>query len=241
MLPNNRFTYPAKKSGAGKNELLSVIILASSAGHRMRSYGPKCLLKDKYGLTLLEHHAQIYTSLFPNCEIICVVGFEADKVIKNKPDNVRIVENENFEETNEVADLRLGLNNAMSSNYLIVFGDMYYSPVLINNMKLKDSQLLYTLEDKLLDDDVGITVVDNEATIMSYGHTSKKWARIAYFAEKDGKNLKTYVNNRENSKKFTFEAINVLLAKKPILAKPIDTEQPIFHIDSMQEYKRILL
>ena len=42
----NRFTTTIKKTGAGKTseDPLTVIIPVAGMGHRMKSYGPKCLL-----------------------------------------------------------------------------------------------------------------------------------------------------------------------------------------------------
>src|SRR6266480_1865662 len=107
-----RSVAPTRPNGIiGRNEGLSVIILSASAGYRMRSYGPKCLLKDKYGLTLLENQTQIIRQNYSNSEIIVVGGFEIDKVYRNKPQNVHLVESSNFEQTNEVEEARLGIMN----------------------------------------------------------------------------------------------------------------------------------
>ena len=52
----NRFTSRIKKKGAGTtpDNPLTVVIPAAGMGHRMKSYGPKCLLQANQKETIIE-------------------------------------------------------------------------------------------------------------------------------------------------------------------------------------------
>ena len=63
------------------NENITFVILSAGVGNRMRSYGPKCLFKTS-DETILDKQLSIINSSFSNTEIIIVVGFEANKIIK---------------------------------------------------------------------------------------------------------------------------------------------------------------
>ena len=61
MRKYNRFTSSTKDNGAGKDadKQLTVIIPAAGMGHRMKSYGPKCLLPVNQTNTIKQTHIQL--------------------------------------------------------------------------------------------------------------------------------------------------------------------------------------
>ena len=90
----NRFTSKIIKEGAGTtpSDPLTVIIPVAGMGHRMKSYGPKCLLPANTKETILDKTIANVEREYPYSDIIVVVGFESEKVIKSLPHNIRIVE-----------------------------------------------------------------------------------------------------------------------------------------------------
>lgn len=237
-LTRNRFSVPTRPKA--QKEGMSIIILSASPGYRMKSYGPKCLLKDKHGITILQNQTEIFRLYFPQSEIILVSGFGTDKIIKNKPTIVRVVENQLYEDTNEVEESRLGLNNALNNNILITYGDMYFSESAIKTLSTNESFIVCDSNDIMLSDDVGVTVVDNYATIMSFGIEKPKWCRVAFFLNKELKLLRNFVSEESNKKLYLFEAINFILNNggkfKVIKTQP---NHEIIHVDSARELERI--
>ena len=106
-----RFTSPITKTGAGveKNKPLSVIIPAAGMGHRMKSYGPKCLLPANNKDTILQKIVKNIQREYPYSDIVVVTGFESEKVIRSLPHNIRIVENHAYETTNTGESIRIGI------------------------------------------------------------------------------------------------------------------------------------
>ena len=99
-----------RKSDKYKQQM-SVVILAAGMNYRAKSYGPKCLLTDKNDITLLSLQINNIRAVYPESEIILTVGFEADKILKKVPSDVRIIENQLYENTNTIEEIRLSLNN----------------------------------------------------------------------------------------------------------------------------------
>ena len=64
-----------------KDDNIVFVILSAGVGNRMRSYGPKCLFKTSEE-TILDKQISTIKSNFPRNEIILVVGFESNKIIK---------------------------------------------------------------------------------------------------------------------------------------------------------------
>src|SRR5688500_8684027 len=94
------------------HDKLIAIIPAGGCGHRMKSYGPKCLTSLGGGDTVLSRQLDILRKYNAETEIILVLGFEAEKVYKFVPSNVRVVENQLYEETNVAYSINIGLKAA---------------------------------------------------------------------------------------------------------------------------------
>ena len=78
-----------------KSQKYSIIIPSAGMGKRMRSYGPKSLIKITPEKNIVENQIEIINDNFTNHEIILVCGFEADKLMNNTPKNLIKIENEN--------------------------------------------------------------------------------------------------------------------------------------------------
>ena len=175
----NRFIAPTKKGGRQKPQFTSVIIPVAGVGYRMKSYGPKCLLRVNEKETIIEKIIHNVNTVFSKDEIIVCVGFEADKVMRKIPEYVRIVENQLYQETNTVESLRLAVNNSVSDSILIIHGDLVFNPKTIQAINRKESCVIVDSCARFKDDEIGVTVVDGKVTTFAYG-LPNKWAQIAY-------------------------------------------------------------
>ena len=77
-----------------KSQRYSIIIPSAGMGKRMRSYGPKSLIKVTPDKNIIDNQIEIINKNFNNHEVILVCGFEADKLMNNTPDNIVKIENE---------------------------------------------------------------------------------------------------------------------------------------------------
>jgi len=208
---NNRFITTARRNGAlVAKDGLSVIILGSLPGYRMKSYGNKSLLKLPDGNSVLEKMVENILLKFKNAEIILTIGFQADKVIKSSLSGIRLVENQLYEQTNIMEEVRLGINNALHENILLINGGLVFNEHVLENINKSDSSVIIDSSGQMSSDDVGVTIVKNRATIFSYDLPTK-WCHIVYITGKEYKLFRQYSNNRDKSKCFLFEGLNYVL------------------------------
>ena len=232
----NRFTSPITKTGAGVEEKkpLSVIIPAAGMGHRMKSYGPKCLLPANNKDTILQKIVKNIQREYPYSDIVVVTGFESEKVIKSLPHNIRIVENNDYETTNTVESIRVGINACATDNVLIVYGDLVFNVYSIRNITSNGSCAIIDSKSQFKNEEVGVTVVDDKVTRFAYG-LQKKWSQIAFFENEEFKMLKDLCSDRRKNKLYPFELFNFMIGKGCTIKSIEPKGMIIKEIDSLKD------
>ena len=163
---------------------ITIIILAANIGYGMKSYGPKSLFNINDRETLLEYQINLLQTSFPNSDIILVVGFLADRIIRKCPPGIRIVENQLYETSNEVEQIRLALNCTLTDNVLIIKDDIICNHDTLIEIIKDQSCILYDSKNQIDSNNIGVTIVNNYATIFSYD-IDTKWCHIAYLTNKE--------------------------------------------------------
>ncbi len=214
---NSRHVIPIhpRKSDKHKHQM-SVVILAANMGYRVKSYGPKCLLEDNNGITLLNLQINNIKAIYPEAEILITIGFEADKVLKQIPNDIRVIENQLYEDTNTVEEIRLVLNNILNGNVLLIQDDIMFNANTLKKITKFGSTIIIDNNDNIPSENVGVTVVNNKATIFSYGLPTK-WGQIVYLQDRDLIAFKKICSDRSKSKLYLYEVLNILLETEHIL------------------------
>jgi choline kinase len=176
----------------------------------MRTKGAKALLKYD-GITVLEHQIQTILSFDKSADILIVVGFESDKIIKyvsEKEYDVRILYNHNYQLTSQSESWRLAVNCIRLSDYYIIHGD-----IIFNRSILKTQNKSTIMIDKYIDDkkNVGVCHQNGLMLNMSYGFVDK-WAQLAYISKQDYTLSKNILNSFKTNK-MTFEVLNMISSK----------------------------
>lgn len=239
-MANNRFVTTIKrdKKPTGPKANLSVIILCAGIGYRMKSYGAKALLKFSDGSRVIDRIIES-VELTYNCpEVIVTTGFESDKIASYLPKNIHIVENQLYESTNTVEELRLGLNVATNDNVLLIHGDLIFDTELLKSIPKGQSCIVCDENNTLPDDDIGVTSYSNIATILAYD-LPVKWGYISQFDEKDVELLKKVISDRSKSKCFVFEVINEMIDKGSKFKTIVNKKSEILKVDSAKGWKEI--
>ena len=226
----NRYTTNIKDT---KDDNIIFIILSAGVGNRMRSYGPKCLFKTSEE-TILDKQISIIKSNFSQNEIILVVGFEANKVIKKISDDIRVVENQLYQTTNSSESLRLAINNSVSDKIFFIHGDLIFNKEIFDSLDFSRSFVLVDSKNQIEDNEVGITIVNNKATFFSYG-LDTKWCQMAYIRGKEFSILKSLYNKPGKDKLYTFEMLNMIIEKKGSLIAVEPENMNIKEIDSFKD------
>lgn len=228
-----RFTTSIKKKGAGATpeNPLTVVIPAAGMGHRMKSYGPKCLLQANQKETILEKTIANIKKEYPYSDVIVVVGFESEKIIKSLPHEIRVVENQRYQETNIGESIRLGINAASNKNLLVIYGDLVFNVYSIRDLTSNGPCVVVDSKSRFKEDEVGVTIVDDIVTNFAYG-LPNKWSQIAYVEDESFDLLKFLCSDKRKDKLYPFELLNIIInsgveikAKEPkgMLIKEIDS------------------
>jgi len=204
----SRFTRKIKGKHATP---LQVIILAAGVGTRTKSYEPRCLLKYS-GKSIIEHQIQAVNDKFTASEITIVCGFDYTKIVKRIGKQASIVENQLYETTSNGESLKLGVNNSMIDDILFMHGDLVITPAIFEKINFDKSFLLVDSSNKFDEKEVGVTVVDGKATILSYSLPTK-WCQIAFLAPEETAVLRKLILRNDFNPKIllTFEMINKII------------------------------
>lgn len=118
---------------------MKVIILSAGIGSRLRpltEHTPKCLVKIN-GKEILRYQVESFIRNGIN-EIILVTGYKGDMVkefcAKNNFSQVKIIENTQYNSTNNMFSLHLAKNEVYGKEFLFCNGDVIYSSDIIQQM-----------------------------------------------------------------------------------------------------------
>lgn len=234
-----------KSKKCNKNDLVSVILLGENHGYRMKSYGPISLIKVG-NKTVLEHQVEIITGTFPKVEILLCCGFDANKVssfVRNKlyGVNIRILENQLFNNSNCCESVRLCLNNTMNDKIIICNGELIFNHYHLEQLSLEQSSVLS--QEQNPDKNLDVNIISNNGCVenMSLGLMSSYWCEMMSLV--DEKNIRQFMkilSPPEYKNKLLFEAINDLSDKTNI--KVVDIlKPPVKKINNIKSFKKASL
>lgn len=232
-----------KKSIQSKSndDLISVILMCDSPGHRMRSYGPVSLVQIKEN-KLIDIQIQAIKSIYKKSEIILCLGFDAEKVAKYvrskyKNSNIRIVENQLYNSSNSCESLRLSLNNICNDKVLICDGNLLFDSeclVLVDTSKsvaIIEQNPHETME-------IGLNIDNNHAQYFSFG-AKNTWSEIIFINGYEIiESLKKAIIHTDNKNRFMFEALNDLINMKYNIETVTNPEQ-LIKINNIKAYHKI--
>jgi choline kinase len=212
----------------------AVAILSAGVGSRIRSHEPRSLIKIG-NKTLIEHQILTIRNYFKSPEIITVVGCNAEKVIKKIRGDVRIVENQIHDTTNTSESMRLAFNNSSKSNFLFMHGDLLFNiPTL--NVDYGRSFIIVDNKNMISEKEVGVTVCNGEASILSHGLPTK-WCQIAFITGKELKILQNIFNRFDErcKKMLSFEVLNRMISTGAVFKCYEPEDMSILEIDRIKD------
>jgi choline kinase len=194
-----------------KSDKIGFAILSAGLGARIKTYEPRSLIKIN-GKTLIERQIAAINNNFNDPEIIGVFGPGINKISKAMLGKIRIVENQNYESTNNSESLRLAINNCLTKSVMFFHGDILFTNGIFESLDFSKSFILYEDRGMIDEKEIGVTVIKNNATILSYG-LEDKWCQIAFLQKKELKILRSIFSNfsKHDKKMLTFEVINKII------------------------------
>ena len=216
---------------------IDIIIPAAGLGRRMKSYGPKPLIKIKNNLTVIEHQLKIIKNTIPNANIILVCGFESHYLMSNTPSEIIKIENERYEETNVVRSIGIGLR-ASQRDILIIYGDLVFNAECIENMNFNRSSILVG-DEIMTESEVGCIFNNNDKLENMMYDLEHKWGQIIFLKGKELEIFKKICWDVDNYNMFGFEAINSLLSMGGIINTCYHKDAKAIDIDSSKDLEKV--
>jgi hypothetical protein len=234
---------PPKEKKIDKTEsLITFILMCDMPGYRMKSYGSISLIniKDK---KLIDLQIEAIQKKFNKYEIVICTGFDScnvSKYIKQKykNQNIRIVENQLFNETNSCESLRLSLNNIVNTKIFIIDGNLLFNSNIFRSVDL-NRDFLFIENNPSINLEVGVNI--NETNIIehfSYG-TPKIWSEIIYFGKNETiETLRKLLYNEEYKNKLIFELFNDFLKLNNEICY-IKNQHSVEKLNNIKTYKTL--
>ena len=224
---------------SGRKNKISVILLAAGEANRMKSYGPRSLIKVTPEMNLVTHQINTIKESMRDTEIILVCGHEADKVMNNTPNDIVKIHNEFYDTTNISRSMALGLRAATTDRILFVYGDLMFNQETLANADFEESSVWIDKFGLFEKDEVGCTLNENDSIEYMLYDLPNKWAQILYLANKELTLFRNIVWNREKDKLFGFEIINEIIDKNGTFIKESPKNMKIKDIDSSKDLQHI--
>lgn len=222
--------------------LYTFILTSDTPGYRMKSYGPTSLINFK-SKKLIDTQIESIRAAFKNYEIIVCCGFDVERVHKHIRNqyhslNIRIVENQLYNNSNTCESVRIALNNTTNNKVFIIDGSVFFGSDLFKD-RINESHV-YIESDKHCENlEVGININENNLIeFFSYGGV-KCWSEVLYLHNKD--NIEVFrkiISNIDFKNKFIFEALNEFIKTKKEL-KYVQNNTPVIKINNIKTYHNI--
>lgn len=221
-----------------KSDDICICILAAGAGPRIKSYEPRSLIKigNKF---LIDHQIKTIQECFNDPEIIAVVGYKSERLTKKIKEKCRIVENQLHTISNNSESMRLAFNNTTKKCFVFMHGDLYFNKNTLSEADYSKSFIVVDNKNQMQDKEVGVTVVNNKASILAYD-LKTKWAQIAYITGKEYTILRNIFSkySKTDKKMLSFEIINKIVAMGGSFICHEPKKMSILEIDRIKDLKR---
>jgi len=196
-----------------KKDNIGIIIPAAGMGRRMKSYGPKPLIKIGNS-TIIKNQVHLLQTYIGPTTIVLVCGFKAAILMNETPHYILKVENELYADTNVVRSIGLGLRViATASKVIVVYGDLVFNSDTLKDIDLQESSIIVA-DQAMGEDEVGCVIDSQNQQLANLMYDlPHKWGQIAVFVGKELDLLKQLCWDEKNYTKFGFEIINQILFK----------------------------
>ncbi len=222
------------ESRPSRREKYSIIIPAAGLGRRMKTYGPKSLISINDDETIISRQIQNIKECFRRHEIILVGGYQIEKLQKTVKDEVKLVYNKDYVDTNVAASIKIGLDHVTTNRVIVIYGDLIFNSNCLNLPFHKESALVVC--DSMKKEEVGC-VIENSIVQNVFYQLPNKWAQISFFTGAELQLLKNILKNDRTNVWFGFELINSIINAGGQFNSLIPEDGNIVDIDSSIDLK----
>lgn len=241
---SNFITTPKSSLKKNKKYFVTVVLLSENHGYRMKSKGAIPLV-DINGITLLDRQINAIKAVFQNFEIILCCGYDAGAVFQHVKEkynslDIRIVENQVYENSNCCESARLAINNTLNNKIILCNGSVLLLSEHLRSIDLEKSSILVQSPDKKMEDfNIGVVSQDDKVQNMSLAVREKKWLELCYLSTKhDVASFYKIIQSIDFKNRFLFEAINEFIKSKNLATTEVEKVKS-YKIHSIKSLKKV--
>jgi len=236
MIPLNRFTVPIKKKSNDSSNV-TVVLLASIPNPRMKTMPSVSLLNIDKQHNVIDIQVEAIRAAYPKSDIILVTGHDSNQVIAKRPNGVRIIENQLYNDCGENEEIRLALNNSITECILLINGNCIFNASCLQQLRGHGSCTLVDTKGQMDSDSIGVIANGSKVENLAYGIESK-WCYVSYIEGKEYDLLKKFSSLRNRSNMCMFESINYIVSNGGVI---YTVEQNAGYLRKISSSKDILI
>lgn len=188
------------------------IILSAGKNKTRGEKCPKGLTNISQSKRLIDTQIDTINKTLKSADIFYAVGDQSKTVINyvlNKYSNIRIIENQDYSNTNPLHTLRLCLNCCLCFDTYVIYGDKQFGSDAISLDDHKTPVVVEAENNSELKNSLGLIYQNNTLKNISYG-VDKKWGQIFYIPRNMFNDFRSKVNNLSKKYYNIFDIINLI-------------------------------
>jgi choline kinase len=171
---------------------------------RGKTYGPIPNIVLPNGKTLIRQQIDSILLVYPNAEIISVIGFEADKLYRVQPESCTLIENECHTLGNVVRSISMGLRQCSYDNVIMIHGDILFDEKFIASLSIQRSSIVV---DRYSKQEIGVNILNGNVESWGFG-LPNRWMKVVHLHQKELDVFRKQVFDRNKSNLFTYEILS---------------------------------
>jgi hypothetical protein len=211
------------------------ILIASMPDKAMKGTGNKALIKINEDI-FLNHQIKNLLKLNQRDRIYIICAFESKKIIERVIKNKRVVciQHPYTEYSNIGESLKAVINHIPDNSPISIMNlSMVIDPILIKNMKFKDSAIVSSSSAKFKSK-IGCTLNPSNKVEFVFYDLPHKICEWLYISKKDNARFKRIINRYIKNNMYLFEVINTLIHYN-ISIDTIPVKANILHLNSPEQ------
>ncbi len=216
---------------------IAIIIPAAGIGRGMKSYGSKSLIELGDGRSIIRRQIDVIRTVHRAADIIVVVGFEAEKVVRALPAGIRAVENESYEHSGVARSILMGLRASNARRVLIVYGDLVFNRECLLGFPKNKSAIVTDTVGLIRPDDVGVNLDSGMAVHFDYG-LDTKWGQIAQLTGRELHLYKSIASHQDARRLLGWEIFNRVVDRGGEFQAHEPRDMKLVEVDSPRDIPR---
>jgi len=207
-MTKNRFIHNLKGNNSKNNVY---VILSAGSGARKKYSVPEGLIKIG-NKCLVDHQIAAIRRFDKQCMILLVVGFLSESIIdyvQSSYDEIKIIDNINFEKMTSAGSLKLVMNLITNSNLYVIHGNKYFNSESLYMDSTDEPRIFLSNNSNKSGYNIGVSHQKNIVKQLSYG-LDDEWAEMVFIPKsriKESQLLLRQVKSHEEM----YKLINLLV------------------------------